>query len=307
MQSVQSRSQLCSARPSLPGNVFVVSLAVADLVVAVYPFPLVLTSIFNNGWGLGPLHCQLSAFLMGLSVIGSVFSITGIAVNRYCYVCHSLKYDRLYSGRNSLCCVLLIWALTLVAVVPSLHAGTLRYDPRIYSCTFAQSVSAAYTAAVVVFHFVVPMAIVAFCYLRIWVLVLQVRRRAKPHSRPKRKPQDFRNFVTMFVVFVLFAICWAPLNFIGLAVAWDPVNVAPRIPEWLFVASYYMAYFNSCLNAIIYGLLNQNFRNEYRRILVSLCTAKIFSVDSSNHVADRVKCKPSPLMANNNLVKVDSV
>uniref|UniRef100_A0A8D0WJ53 Melatonin receptor type 1A n=1 Tax=Sus scrofa TaxID=9823 RepID=A0A8D0WJ53_PIG len=283
------------------GNIFVVSLAVADLLVAVYPYPLVLMSIFNNGWHLGHLHCQLSGFLMGLSVIGSIFNIAGIAINRYCYICHSLKYDRWYSNRNSLCCVFLIWVLTLVAIVPNLCMGTLQYDPRIYSCTFAQSVSSAYTIAVVVFHFLVPMVIVIFCYLRIWVLVLQIRWRAKPENNPRLKPQDFRNFVTMFVVFVLFAICWAPLNFIGLAVASDPASMAPRIPEWLFVAGYYMAYFNSCLNAIIYGLLNQNFRQEYRRIIVSVCTARMFFVD------DRIKCRPSPLMTNCKRIKVDSV
>lgn len=289
------------------GNIFVVSLAVADLVVAIYPYPLVLTSIFNNGWNLGSLHCQISGFLMGLSVIGSIFNIAGIAINRYCYICHSLKYDKLYSNKNSLCYVFLIWMLTLVAIVPNLRTETLQYDPRIYSCTFAQSVSSAYTIAVVVFHFIIPMVIVIFCYLRIWILVLQVRRRVKSDNKPKLKPQDFRNFVTMFVVFVLFAICWAPLNFIGLIVATDPASMMPRIPEWLFVASYYMAYFNSCLNAIIYGLLNQNFRKEYRRIIVSLCTGKMFFVDSSNDVADKIKCKPSPLITNKNLIKVDSV
>nr|XP_060511739.1 melatonin receptor type 1A [Panthera onca] len=295
-----------AAAAVMPGNLFVVSLAVADLVVAVYPYPLVLISIFNNGWNLGHLHCQISGFLMGLSVIGSIFNITGIAINRYCYICHSLKYNKLYSNRNSLCCVFLIWMLTLVAIVPNLRTGTLQYDPRIYSCTFTQSVSSAYTIAVVVFHFLVPMTIVIFCYLRIWILVLRVRRRVKPDSKPKMKPQDFRNFVTMFVVFVLFAICWAPLNLIGLAVASDPAGMVPRIPEWLFVASYYMAYFNSCLNAIIYGLLNQNFRKEYRSIIVSLCTARMFSACRSNDT-DRVKCKPSPLVTNKNLVKVESV
>ncbi|ELK28483.1 Melatonin receptor type 1A [Myotis davidii] len=216
---------------SQTGNIFVVSLAVADLVVAVYPYPLVLTSILNDGWTLGYLHCQVSGFLMGLSVIGSIFNITGIAINRYCYICHSLRYDRLYSNKNSVCCVLLIWVLTLAAIAPNLRIGTLQYDPRIYSCTFAQSVSSAYTIAVVVFHFLVPMVIVVFCYLRIWILVLQVRRRVKPDHQPKLKPQDFRNFVTMFVVFVLFAICWAPLNLIGLAVASDPAGMVPRIPE----------------------------------------------------------------------------
>ncbi|XP_067842893.1 melatonin receptor type 1A-like [Heptranchias perlo] len=289
------------------GNIFVVSLAVADLVVAIYPYPMVLTSIFHNGWNLGYIHCQISGFLMGLSVIGSIFNITGIAINRYCYICHSLKYDKLYSDKNSLCFVILIWMLTFIAIVPNLFVGSLQYDPRVYSCTFVQSVSSAYTVSVVFFHFILPISIVTFCYLRIWILVIQVRRRVKPDMKPKLKPHDLRNFATMFVVFVLFAVCWAPLNFIGLAVAVNPIMIAPRIPEWLFVASYFMAYFNSCLNAIIYGLLNQNFRREYKRIIISLCTARIFFPESSNDALDRIKSKPSPLMTNNNQVKVDSV
>ncbi|XP_078266455.1 melatonin receptor type 1A-like [Rhinoraja longicauda] len=289
------------------GNIFVVSLAIADLVVAIYPYPLVLTSIFHNGWNLGYLHCQISGFLMGFSVIGSIFNITGIAINRYCYICHSLKYDKFYSDKNSLCIVILIWALTFIAIVPNLFVESLQYDPRVYSCTFVQSVSSAYTVSVVFFHFILPISIVTFCYLRIWALVIQVRRRVKPDMRPKLKPHDLRNFVTMFVVFVLFAVCWAPLNIIGLAVAVNPDTIGPRIPDWLFVASYFMAYFNSCLNAIIYGLLNQNFRREYKRIIISVCTARIFFLDSSNDAPDRMKSKPSPLMTNNNQVKVDSV
>lgn len=189
---------------------FVVSLAFADLVVAFYPYPLVLYALFHDGWALGNTQCmvrphqsllyfvkktqclystlsmklkknfllffsfQVSGFLMGLSVIGSIFNITGIAVNRYCYICHSFSYSRLYSYRNTLLFVALIWVLTVVAIVPNFFVGSLRYDPRVYSCTFAQNVSSSYTVAVVVVHFLVPIAVVTFCYLRIWVLVIQV-------------------------------------------------------------------------------------------------------------------------------------
>ncbi|XP_018530502.1 LOW QUALITY PROTEIN: melatonin receptor type 1A-like [Lates calcarifer] len=249
------------------GNAFVVSLALADLVVAIYPYPLVLTAIFHDGWIAGYIHCQISGFLMGLSVIGSIFNITGIAINRYCYICHSLKYDKLFSNSNTMCYVVLVWALTILAIVPNWFVESLQYDPRVYSCTFAQSVSSLYTITVVVVHFILPIGIVTYCYLRIWILVIQVRRRVKPDSRPKIKPHDLRNFLTMFVVFVLFAVCWAPLNLIGLAVALDS-RLSQEIPEWLFTASYFMAYFNSCLNAVVYGVLNHNFRKEYKRIVL---------------------------------------
>ncbi|KAK2903987.1 melatonin receptor type 1C-like [Channa argus] len=287
------------------GNIFVVSLSVADLVVALYPYPLVLTAIFHNDWTMGDLHCQASGFIMGLSVIGSIFNITAIAINRYCYICHSLQYDRLYSLRNTCCYLGLTWLLTALATVPNFFVGSLQYDPRVYSCTFAQTVSSYYTISVVIIHFLIPLLVVSYCYMRIWVLVIQVKHRVKPEQRTKLKPSDVRNFLTMFMVFVLFAVCWAPLNLIGLAVAINPVKVVPNIPEWLFVTSYFMAYFNSCLNAIIYGLLNQNFRKEYKTILLALCVPRLLLMETSRCATEGLKSKPSPALTNNNVAEIN--
>uniref|UniRef100_A0A3B4AFG5 G-protein coupled receptors family 1 profile domain-containing protein n=1 Tax=Periophthalmus magnuspinnatus TaxID=409849 RepID=A0A3B4AFG5_9GOBI len=280
-------------------NIFVVSLSVADLVVALYPYPLVLTAIFNNDWTMGDFHCQASGFVMGLSVIGSIFNITAIAINRYCYICHSLHYDRLYSLRNTCVYLGLTWLLTCVATVPNFFVGSLQYDPRVYSCTFAQTVSSYYTMSVVIIHFLIPLLVVSYCYMRIWVLVIKVKHRVKPEQRTKPKPSDVKNFLTMFMVFVLFAVCWAPLNLIGLAVAMNPGKVAPLIPEWLFVTSYFMAYFNSCLNAIIYGLLSQNVQD-----LLALCMPKLLLVETSRCATEGLKSKPSPAVTNNNVAEI---
>ncbi|XP_037318457.2 melatonin receptor type 1C [Pungitius pungitius] len=287
------------------GNIFVVSLSVADLVVALYPYPLVLTAIFHDDWTMGDLHCQACGFVMGLSVIGSIFNITAIAINRYCYICHSLHYDRLYSLRNTCCYLGLTWLLTALATVPNFFVGSLQYDPRVYSCTFAQTVSSYYTISVVVIHFLIPLSVVSYCYMRIWVLVIRVKRRVKPELRTKLKPSDMRNFLTMFVVFVLFAVCWAPLNLIGLAVAINPERVAPNIPEWLFVTSYFMAYFNSCLNAVIYGLLNQNFRKEYKTIVLGLCVPRLLLTETSKCGTEGLKSKPIPAFTNNNVAEIN--
>lgn len=47
------------SHPSSLGNVFVVSLAFADLVVAFYPYPLVLYALFHDGWALGNTQCMV--------------------------------------------------------------------------------------------------------------------------------------------------------------------------------------------------------------------------------------------------------
>ncbi|XP_062910923.1 melatonin receptor type 1A-like [Mobula hypostoma] len=250
-------------------NVFVISLAIADLVVAIYPYPLTLIAIFRNGWVHGYIHCQMSGLLLGLSVIGSIFNITAIAINRYCYICHGLKYKKIFSHRKTSCYVLLVWMLTCLAVIPTHFVESLQYDPRIYSCTFAQSVSPFYTVTIAAIHFILPISIVSYCYLHIWIYVIRVRKRVKLENPSRINHHDFRNFLTMFVVFVLFAICWVPLNIIGLGVVVNP-KLANMIPDWLFIASYFMAYFNSSLNAIVYGVLNHKFRQEYKQIMIEI-------------------------------------
>jgi len=143
---------------------------------------------------------QVSGFLMGLSVIGSIFNITGIAINRYCYICHSFSYDKLYSYRNTLLLVVLIWVLTILAIVPNFFVGSLQYDPRVYSCTFAQTVSTSYTITVVVVHFFVPIAVVTFCYLRIFLRLR--RRRSTPtytHTHAGRGGASIGSFVHWFL------------------------------------------------------------------------------------------------------------
>uniref|UniRef100_A0A4W5KM20 Melatonin receptor 1C n=1 Tax=Hucho hucho TaxID=62062 RepID=A0A4W5KM20_9TELE len=150
------------------------------------------------------MHCQLSGFIMGLSIIGSVFNILAISINRY--ICHSLHYDHMLSTRNTCCYLGLTWLLTAMATVLNFLVGFLQ-------------------PSLVLIHFLVPLSVVCYCYLRIWVLIIQVKQ---------------SNFLTMFL--------------------------------WLFVTRYFMAYFNSSLNAVIYRLLNQNISKENIHILLLLCT-----------------------------------
>nr|QFX66613.1 melatonin receptor 1a [Axis axis] len=165
-------------------------------------------------------------------------------INRCCYFCQNPKYNSLYRRGNALYCVLLIWMLTLMAKVPHLCVGTLKNYPRVYSCTFTRDDVSFDTIAKVAVHFSVPIILDIFCYLRILALLLQDIWMVKPGHQPKMKPLDFKNFDAMFVVFVLFTICWDPLNFIGLHLASDPRRHGAHDPQnGLFVASYYMGVF----------------------------------------------------------------
>ncbi|XP_058391315.1 melatonin-related receptor [Diceros bicornis minor] len=243
------------------GNIFVVSLSVADMLVAIYPYPLMLHAMAIGGWDLSQFQCQMVGFTTGLSVVGSIFNIVAIAINRYCYICHSLQYERIFSVRNTCIYLVVTWIMTVLAVLPNTYIGTIEYDPRTYACIFNYLNNPVFAVTIVCIHFVLPLLIVGFCYVRIWTKVLAARHLAG--QNPENQLAEVRNFLTMFVIFLLFAVCWCPINVLTVLVAVSPKEMAGKIPNWLYLAAYFIAYFNSCLNAVIYGLLNENFRREY--------------------------------------------
>ncbi|XP_043935153.1 melatonin receptor type 1C-like [Protopterus annectens] len=253
------------------GNVFVISLSIADLIVALYPYPVYLTAIINDAWILGDMHCKVSGIVVSIGVIGSVYSITAIAVNRYCYICHSSRYDKLYSMKNTFCYFVMLWILTIIVLLPIIFVDALQYDPRAYSCTFIQTVNAMCAMFVAIVHFIVPVSTVIFCYSSIWILLIRVKYRVRQDSKQKLKPSEVRSFLTMFAVFVIFIICWGPFSINSLIVGFSPPGRAPEVPSSLYVLNYFAVYFNSCLSGIIYGIMNKNFRQEYKRILMLLC------------------------------------
>ena len=63
-------------------NVFFVSLAVSDLLVASVNMPLQLLSQLHNEWTLGEPLCKLSRYVQGVVVVTSILTLTGIAVDR---------------------------------------------------------------------------------------------------------------------------------------------------------------------------------------------------------------------------------
>ncbi|XP_016020052.2 melatonin-related receptor [Rousettus aegyptiacus] len=246
------------------GNIFVASLSLADMLVAIYPYPLMLYAMAVGGWDLSQVQCQLIGFITGLSVVGSIFNIMAIAINRYCYICHSLQYERIFSMRNTLIFLILTWIMTILAVLPNVYVGTIEFDPRTYTCIFNYLNNPVFAVTIVSVHFILPLIIVGFCYVKIWIKVLAARDSAG--QNPDNQLAEVRNFLTMFVIFLLFAVCWCPLNVLTVLASVSAKEIASRIPNWLYLAAYFIAYLNSCLNAVIYGFLNENFRREYMTV-----------------------------------------
>uniref|UniRef100_A0A0N4Z7V5 G_PROTEIN_RECEP_F1_2 domain-containing protein n=1 Tax=Parastrongyloides trichosuri TaxID=131310 RepID=A0A0N4Z7V5_PARTI len=111
-----------------------------------------------------------------------------------------------------------------------------------------------------------------------------------------------RKIVTMLILVVtFFTLCWLPLETYLLL-----NEVQPQINEWryinvLFFCCHWLAMSNSCFNPIIYGLYNDKYKQEYRKIFNRFL--RVFCNNSQNSHTNYRNCEKKYSMASTIVVK----
>ncbi|KAK3542832.1 hypothetical protein QTP70_004645 [Hemibagrus guttatus] len=99
-------------------NSFLLSLAVSDLMMAVFCMPFTFIPNLLEDFIFGAAMCKIVAYLMGISVSISTFSLVAIAIERYSAICNPLK-SRAWQTRSHACKVIaMTWALSFLLMTP---------------------------------------------------------------------------------------------------------------------------------------------------------------------------------------------
>ncbi|XP_068084362.1 pyroglutamylated RF-amide peptide receptor-like [Anabrus simplex] len=91
--------------------------------------------------------------------------------------------------------------------------------------------------------------------------------------RTEEENSTVKQVIKMLVaVVVLFVICWAPLLIYNVIKAYGFIpNNAPGTAKHVGTAFHLMAYFNSCINPLVYGFMSKNFRESFYKALCRCC------------------------------------
>ncbi|KAF0302177.1 putative G-protein coupled receptor No18 [Amphibalanus amphitrite] len=101
-------------------NFFVVSLAVADLTVALFVLPLNVAYRLLNQWLLGSYLCQMWLTCDILCCTSSILNLCVIALDRYWAITDPINYAQKRTIRRVNTMIAAVWALSLVISVPPL-------------------------------------------------------------------------------------------------------------------------------------------------------------------------------------------
>uniref|UniRef100_A0A1I8F419 G_PROTEIN_RECEP_F1_2 domain-containing protein n=1 Tax=Macrostomum lignano TaxID=282301 RepID=A0A1I8F419_9PLAT len=143
-------------------NYLILSLAVADLMVATLVMPICALKEMSKVWWLGVHLCDLWTCLDVLCCTASILHLVGIAVDRY-WAVTNINYIRTRTGRRIGLMIAAIWIISAAISAPA-RFWRMRKEPD--ECRINES--PAYTVFSTVGAFYLPMLFMIGIYLRIY-------------------------------------------------------------------------------------------------------------------------------------------
>ncbi|XP_061571627.1 cholecystokinin receptor-like [Cololabis saira] len=111
-------------------NSFLLSLAVSDLMMAVFCMPFNLIPNILKDFIFGATMCKIVTYLMGVSVSISTFSLVAIAIERYSAICNPLKSRAWQTRSHAYRVIAATWVVSLLIMVPYPVFSALKSFPK---------------------------------------------------------------------------------------------------------------------------------------------------------------------------------
>ncbi|XP_076002722.1 dopamine receptor D2a [Genypterus blacodes] len=166
-------------------NYLIVSLAVADLLVATLVMPWVVYLEVVGEWRFSKIHCDIFVTLDVMMCTASILNLCAISIDRYTAVAMPMLYNTRYSSRRRVTVMIsVVWVLSFAISCPLLFGlnNTATRDESL--CVIANPAFVVYSSIV---SFYVPFIITLLVYVQIYVVLR--KRRKRVNTKPKRMCQ----------------------------------------------------------------------------------------------------------------------
>ncbi|XP_034044751.1 alpha-1D adrenergic receptor [Thalassophryne amazonica] len=301
-------SVVCNKHLQTVTNFFIVNLAIADLLLGVIVLPFSASLEVLGCWVFGRVFCNIWAAVDVLCCTASILSLCIISIDRYIGVRHCLKYPSIMTERKAAAILVLVWLLsTIISVGPLLGW---KEPPPVDDSICRITEEPGYAIFSSLFSFYLPLLVILFMYFRVYVVarrttksleagvkrersksvevVLRIHCRnapdeARASSSKSNKTHPFRSSLsvrlmkfsrekkaakTLAVVVGMFILCWLPFFFFLPMGSFFP---ALKPSESVFKVIFWLGYFNSCINPIIYPCSSKEFQRAFTQLIRCQC------------------------------------
>nr|AFY63168.1 G-protein couple receptor IHR2 [Carassius auratus] len=283
-------------------NLFILNLAVSDLLVGVFCIPTTLVDNLITGWPFTNTVCKMSGLVQGMSVSASVFTLVAIAVDRF--RCIVYPFQPKLSLLVAKVTIVMIWVLAVVIMCPSavtltvervehhymVHNEDYNHTYPLFSCfeNWANpEMRKVYTTVLFAHIYLIPLTLITLMYGRIGIKLYTTsvisgndqHESRQPHVSPPAPgvQQEVRPLISqkkikvikmLSVVALLFTLSWLPLWTLMLLTDYGGLNEEELdlLSGYVFPFAHWLAFSNSSVNPIIYGYYNENFKRGFQAV-----------------------------------------
>uniref|UniRef100_A0A3Q2TEK9 Complement C5a receptor 1 n=1 Tax=Fundulus heteroclitus TaxID=8078 RepID=A0A3Q2TEK9_FUNHE len=244
-------------------SIWFLNLALADLLCCLSLPLLMVPLVHDDHWHFGPLACTLVKGLFYLVMYCSVLQLVLISVDRLMLVKRPIWCQNNRRPRQAAWACVAVWCLALVGSIPQfVYARQIDVGEHKKECVLAYTRKSVWPIASFRFTmaFVLPFFVIVLCHLVVYITTNKGLSRGRVKSK--------RTVRIIIAVVLSFFLCWLPLHildFIDLATARTSSH-SPRI-YLAQVLALCLAYFNSCLNPLIYVCIGRSFKDSMHRSL----------------------------------------
>ena len=162
-----------SSLRSHPTTLFVLSLAISDLIYSVYNMPLMAHRFLHRGCEYMCLDyhmCQYFPFFMFGNIGVSIWIMVLIALQRVFGVFRGHLLERVFSRRRVVLMILAVWLLVFGGLYLPLTKtwGQFGYEPQTFSCTVVESEGETFYPVMTACGVGLPCCVITLSYGAIW-------------------------------------------------------------------------------------------------------------------------------------------
>ncbi|XP_028652182.2 C5a anaphylatoxin chemotactic receptor 1-like [Erpetoichthys calabaricus] len=254
-------------------SIWFLNLACADLLCCLtLPF-MMYTIIHDHHWPFGLHMCKAVSGFILINMFCSIFLLGVISLDRLILVAKPVWCQNHRNARRASVTCILVWILALLLSLPLfIHRREFKdiFSDKIICepgfSYFGQNVQAI-ELGMRIYQFLVgflfPFGSITVCHFLIF-------RRVSQNGRGfgNRTKKTVR---VICAVIVTFFVCWLPYHIMSILIAVTPSN-----SPWHFhllhidLFAVTLAYFNSCLNPLLYVCMGQDFKERMRKSLKSV-------------------------------------
>ena len=267
-------------------NIFLVSLAVADIMMAVLVVPGY--AAFCNGSCRYPAskYCWLLAGLKDIAFAGTVLNLAAISFDRFLAVLRPLRYQ-IYMTKKSVCCILVgVWGLSsIIALIRNAWLHTKSPEE-------AHNIDKIYNSILIFTFALIPILVILGVNVRIIQAIRRQDRRVGHERNTVRgittEEREARLEVTkakkgtiscVLVVFV-FLFSWLPLAFVNFSFVFGRADL---VSDVLVKIAWLCLLVQSSANPLIYSFYRSDFRQAGLALIFRRESTRSRRVTTTSH------------------------